>query len=151
MIIDDDRMLAAVSLVNRSGARGFEVGYLDDTPDARDARWWAKATYRGAALAVEDFDSPDAAADALARRILDGGQCTMCELTVVTADELVERAVEGLEPGDERCLWARHGRHWIAGCADPAAEVARLENRDARTRPGQPLNRAQRRKAGRRR
>ena len=144
---DDFEMLAAVELVQRSGATEFEVGYLDENP--ANPRWWAKAQYRGARLQVDEHRTPSAAADALAARILEGGTCTTCQLTVTTPAEIERKAAAGLAPGREMCQWARFGRHWIAGCVDPAAEAARLESPTARRQPGQPLNRAARRRAER--
>jgi hypothetical protein len=143
----DDAMLASIELVQRSGATGFEVGYLDENP--ANPRWWAKAQYRGARLQVDEHRTPAAAVDALAARILEGGMCATCRLTGTTAAEIDRRAAAGLAPGRDMCLWARHGRHWVAGCLDPAAEAARLESPTARRQPGQPLNRAARRRAAR--
>lgn len=143
----DAEMLAAVELVQRSGATEFEVGYLDDNP--ANPRWWAKAQYRGARLQVDEHPTPSAAAHALAARILEGGKCTTCGLTITTADEIERQAAAGFSPGGDMCQWARFGRHWIAGCVDPIAEAARLESPTARRQPLQPLNRAARRRAER--
>lgn len=142
-------LLAAIELVERSGARDFEVGHLEEgaTPCAL-GRWWAKAQYHGQRLYADEHVSPAHAADALARQILEGGQCTLCGLTVATAQQLVEKAAEGLVPKTECCLWIRRGEHWIAGCVDPDAEARRLESA-VRSGPGQMVNREQRRRAGR--
>jgi hypothetical protein len=133
-LLDLDAVFAAVEVCRRSGATDFEVGYLDDTVDARDARWWARANYGGDRLLVEEQPGADIAATGLARRVLDGGRCG-CGLTIVTRDTVIDRARnDNLRPATDRCLWERHGRHWIPGCVDYAAEVHRLEH-DPKTPP----------------
>jgi hypothetical protein len=110
MPLDKDALNAAVDLVGRSGATHFEVGHLDDTEFAADARWWARAQYRGARIFTEDHVGPAEAAEALARKVLEGGLCTGCERRV------------RLGPADEvgrftnRCSWARVGDRWERGC-----------------------------------
>jgi hypothetical protein len=146
-----DAILACAELCHRSGATQFEVGYLDDDVPTDQARWWAKAQYRGDRLHVDEQPSPAHACQALATRILGGGHCTTCGVTVTTTTELAAADAQGLQPASQRCVWARHGPHWIAGCVDPTVEAARLDSATARRAPSQPLNRAQRRTAGRRR
>lgn len=127
-MLDFDAVAAAAELCRRSGATVFEIGYLEDTPDARHARWWATTKFVGERLLVEEQPGPDIAATALARRVLDDGQCG-CKLTIVTRDTVLDRAHnDNLRPATARCLWERHGRHWIPGCVDYAEEVRRLEH-----------------------
>lgn len=71
-------VVAAADLAARSGAKDFEVGYLDDTDHCQDARWYANCTYRGARIGVDEQPSPWHAAEGLAQRLLDGAQCTNC-------------------------------------------------------------------------
>lgn len=97
------KLIAAVDAIGRTGAREFEVGYLDETPDA--ARWWASALYQGTKVHEQDHSSPADAADALARRLLDGGLCTHCGRTVTT---------QSLANG--QCRWVRIGKVWTRGC-----------------------------------
>ncbi|MDQ3432039.1 MAG: hypothetical protein M3467_07455, partial [Actinomycetota bacterium] len=55
-------------------------------------------------VTVEDHRSPVEAAEALARRLLDGGVCAHCGRTVSLSTG----------PG---CRWTRMGRTWVRGCA----------------------------------
>lgn len=119
---DVDRLVAAVDLVGRSGATNFELGWLDDDVPVEDARWWAKAQYRGARLTVEDHAGPVEAAEALACRILDGGTCTHCGGTTVIgpAPTTVGAA----------CRWTRTGNRWERGCVTTHPErLSRAERR----------------------
>lgn len=116
---DEDAMLAAVDLVHRSGASNFEFGYLEEDVPIDQARWWAKAQYRGAVLSVDEHRDPVAAAEALARRVLRGAKCVGCNRTV---------SLSGIVHNGRTCRWTREGRHWMAGC--PAGR-ARLEERIA--------------------
>lgn len=106
-MIDEDALIAAVDLVARCNASEFEVGYLDDDVPTDQARWWAKAQWRGVRVTVEDHASPVEAAEALARRLLDGGKCAHCARPIVLARR----------PGRGRvCHWVRKGQKWIRGC-----------------------------------
>lgn len=111
--LDEDALLAAVELVGRSGATDFEVGYLDDNVPADEARWWAKAQYRGARLQVENHRGPAEAAEALARRVLQGGQCTHCGGRIHLGG-----APRALRRHGRVCAWKREGRRWERGCRD---------------------------------
>jgi hypothetical protein len=107
-------VVAVADLVGRSGGRRFEIGYLDDDPDRPD--WWATVTYDGAKLTAERHATPSAAADALARLILEGGRCTHCGHTVT-----LRRANAGRAPrrtnAPRQCRWRRIGDRWVRGCA----------------------------------
>lgn len=127
LAFDEDALIAAVDLVGRSGATGFECGYLDDDVPTEEARWWAKAQYRGARIQVDELRSPVEAAEALARRILTGGHCAHCGALTVLDDQLQFEPV---------CRWTRTGRRWERGCIDRFPEPAQ--------------NRAQRRQEARR-
>lgn len=111
-VSDDVRDLPALQAVvylgERSGARGFEIGFDDDQDPVT---WWASVTYRGAKLAVDSYPHPEAAADALALRILTGGQCTYCG-----------RPIAVVEIADDRCRWGRNGDRWVKGCPGPMTE-----------------------------
>lgn len=110
MTIDEDALTAAIDLIGRSGAVGAEVGYLDDDGPAAAARWYAQARYSGARIIEQDYPGPVEAAEALARRILDGGTCTHCGRIVTLGPAI----------GDV-CRWERIGRTWERGCRDTAA------------------------------
>lgn len=63
---------ATLDLVGRCGAAAFEIGYLHDDVPVEEAGWYAHVQYQGARIIVEDQPSPEAAADALAARLLRG-------------------------------------------------------------------------------
>jgi len=109
LVLDDDAVTAAARLVGRTGATGFECGYLHDGKPVQEAGWYAVALYRGARITVEDQPGPVEACDALSRRLLDGAQCRLCGGTVTLTD-----ARAG-------CRWRRAGPAWVAGC-DPRAK-----------------------------
>lgn len=126
--LDIDAVIACVDIVGRSGGRQFEIGWLRDADDPeydeRGPGWYASALYKGARLIADEKETPDEAADALARKLLGGGQCTHCGRRVALSDT----------PGT--CRWRRAGQTWERGCADNRA-------------PGP--NRAERRRRARRR
>lgn len=103
--VDEDALIAAVDLVGRSGAREAEIGWLHDDVPPAEAGWYATATYRGAKLIAEG-PGPVEAAEALARRILDGGMCNHCKKPIALGGELSLHA----------CRWTRMGRSWQRGC-----------------------------------
>lgn len=127
---EEDRLIAAVDLCNRAGARQFNLGYLHDDVPVDRAGWYAYAQYRGARITAEDCRSPAEAADQLARMILTGARCscgrlvalmheigfafrhaTMADGTTWSADEAaMVTATRGL------CHWERHGRRWDREC-----------------------------------
>ena len=103
-MMDQDAVIACADLVGRSGGKEFELGYLDEDASMAEARWWAKAQYKGARIMVEEKTSPWEACDALARRIIDGAMCTGCGKDVTLVDQ-----VGG-------CRWRRNGDKWEMGC-----------------------------------
>lgn len=104
--IDMDAVVAVTDLVARAGGRQLEIGYLDEDVPVEKARWYATARFKGAMLIAEEKAGPDEAADALARRILDGGRCTYCG----------KRVVLSLTNFKKQCLWRRDGDAWVQGC-----------------------------------
>lgn len=94
-----DAVVACVDLVARSGGKSFEVGYLEDDVPVEKARWYATAVFRGAKLSCDEQSSPEAAADGLAHRLLEGAQCAGCQRRVGTV-----------------CRWRRNGTAWVRGC-----------------------------------
>lgn len=106
MTFDEDAVLAACDLVGRSGATGFEIGYLHDDVPSEQAGWYATAQYRGARLIADDHRGPVEAAEALARRVLDGATCAHCDKPIRLDDRLAVNA----------CRWTRTGARWVRGC-----------------------------------
>ena len=107
---DQDRLMAAVDMIGRAGAKGFEVGHLEESVPAHLARWYASATFKGAKVAVEELASPVDAAEQLAWKLLDGGMCTHCSKRIGLA---------GHEAPPGACLWHREGDCWVPGCIAP--------------------------------
>lgn len=141
-------MLAAVDLIGRSGATGFEVGYLHEDVPAEEAAWWAKAQYKGARLQVEGQRGPVEACEALARRVLLGAKCAHCHGLVALSDRGAVAFGSSMVDGSTwtidqaraagQCRWTRMGARWARGCEVAAGPDA------------PPLNRAARRRANRR-
>lgn len=120
---DEAMVIACADLVGRAGAKHFEIGYLDDDVPADQARWWAKAQYRGARLQADEHASPSEAAHALAVRILTGAACK-CGSPV------------SLTPEQEGCHWrltqpeGPQSARWESGCDAPAIDIEAGERGD---------------------
>lgn len=127
MNLDEDALIAAAELVGRTGAKGFEVGYLHDDVPLEQAGWYAHAQYSGTRIMVDDYSGPVEAAEALARRLLEGGKCTRCGGVVAlsSAGALIypdvtltdgTRWTEKDAVAAGQCRWTRLGSRWTAGC-----------------------------------
>jgi hypothetical protein len=124
---DRGAIIAAAELVGRSGGRHFDIGYLHDDVPIAEAAWYASAQYRGTRITCENQPHPVAAAEGLARQILDGAQCQHCG-RLVTLDPAGAYAVDRTmidgsrwTSGQQRaaggvCRWQRQGPTWIRGC-----------------------------------
>jgi hypothetical protein len=126
--LDEDAVIACADLVGRTGAANFQIGYLHDGVPADQAGWYAHAQYRGGRITVEDQPGPSEAADALARRLLVGGECTHCHGVIILSSALQEVFADAvMTDGRERtgqqraaaprCRWRRMGAEWKRGCA----------------------------------
>jgi len=122
---DEDSLVAAADLIGRSGATSFQIGYLDDEPPHR---WYAYAQYQGARISAEEHRGPVEAAEALARRLLEGGKCTNCGgLIALSSKGAVFYPNAVMADGSRftlkqaqaspQCRWSRQGKRWFAGCA----------------------------------
>lgn len=133
---DEDRLIAAVDLAARTGAREFQVGYLHDGVPVERAAWYAHAQYKGARLTAEDHPGPAQAAEALAIRLLTGAQCQHCKgLIALDPSGAVAFRSATLVDGrrwdaqdaaaTRQCLWTRTGRRWDRSChhRPPGPEV----------------------------
>jgi hypothetical protein len=121
-----ERVVAAAELVGRTGATGFELGYLHDDVPASEAAWYAHAQYRGARITAENHSDPGSAAEALARRLLTGARCSCGRLVQLRAGGAIafERpvmsdgstwtAAEAAAAG--QCRWTRRGARWEREC-----------------------------------
>lgn len=126
MIMNEEALIAAAELVGRTGARGFEIGYLHDDVPVEEAGWYAHAQYEGVRITVEG-PGPVEAAEALARRLLTGGKCTRCGgLIALSSRGAFIYPSATLTDGTRwdqkdalstvQCRWRRVGEHWVAGC-----------------------------------
>lgn len=71
----DPRLTAAVDLIGRTGAQGFQFRYSDDE---QPIVWFAVALYGDDRAEVDAALDPLRAVLRLAERIVDGGKCTHC-------------------------------------------------------------------------
>lgn len=122
---DDDAMTAAVEVIGRTGARSFNVGFLHDDAPSEQAAWYAHAQYKGTRITVENKAGPLEAAEELARKLLDGGQCQHCRKVVSLSGSAVVRdktLITGIKWSKEAqaaaglCRWRREGNRWKRGC-----------------------------------
>lgn len=97
--------MAAADIVQRAGAKEFDFGFVDDDP--LNPRWYCSAIYQGARVICDEQQTPENAADGLARKLLDGGGCTHCGKPVALSGQ-----------GVGICRWTRMGRRWERGCVD---------------------------------
>jgi hypothetical protein len=120
--LDEDALIAAVDLIGRTGATGFEIGYLDDEPGTG---WYAHAQYCGARV-TQEAPGPVEAAEALARRLLTGGRCRCGKLVALSDGGAVVHEGQVMMDGSEwgleqaaaagQCRWTRHGNRWVSAC-----------------------------------
>lgn len=134
MNLDDDAFHAAVELVGRTGATGFQIGYLHDDVPPEKAAWYAHAQYKGARIIAEDHPGPIEAAEALARRLLTGAKCTACGGLITLSDSgafayssatLADGTVWDVKTAAAagQCRWTRVGAHWEKGCGTKTMAV----------------------------
>lgn len=145
--MDDDALAAAVDLIGRTGAQGFEIGYLHDDVPIEAAGWYAHAQYRGARITEENHRGPIEAAEALARQLLTGAMCNHCKKLVALSDDGAVAFNGTLLDGTRwtaeqaraagQCRWRRVGPRWVRGC-----------ERTAPPRPKSNPRRVKRRKRG---
>lgn len=124
---DKDRVMACADLVGRSGARQFEIGFLNDSPPHA---WYAHAMFRGARLQVENHDGPAQAAQALAEKILTGAKCRCGRLVALRAGGAVAFRRTHMADGTQwtaqeaaragQCRWRLVGARWEPSCPVPA-------------------------------
>jgi hypothetical protein len=136
--MSDDVVMACVALVGRSGASGFEIGFVHDDVPIEEAGWHASAQFQGARITVQDHRSPTGAALALAERLLRDAFCR-CRRPVTLSDD---------RPG---CRWRLVGPRWEPGCdAEPIHVDGPRGDHAAMVRAFNEPNRAARRAAKKR-
>ena len=122
-------VVAAADLVGRTGATGFEIGYLHDDVPPEQAAWYAHAQYRGARITAEDHASPGDAAEALAVQLLTGARCKCGRLVRLDADGAFAFRRPVMTDGTTwtaelaaaagQCKWTRLGARWDSECGAP--------------------------------
>jgi hypothetical protein len=75
--LNEPRFLAAVKLIERTGATGFRIGHTDEEEDGLPVIWHATATY-AQGYEVAASLSPVEAVLRLCEQLIDGGQCRHC-------------------------------------------------------------------------
>lgn len=133
--LNGDIVIACADLVGRAGAVEFEMGYVNDDP--ANPGWWAQALYRGAKIIKDGHGTPEAAALALATRLLSGATCR-CTKPVTLSDD-----VRGA------CRWQLVGKRWEPGCDEKPVRVSGVRG-DMAAMQAALGNRAERRAAARR-
>lgn len=138
--VNQDILLACADLVERSGGRQFQLGHLHDDVPVEEAAWYAHVTFKGARVTVDNQRSPTAAALALAERLLHKAMCR-CRRPVTLSDDA------------DGCRWRLVGPRWEPGCdAEPIhVKGERGDYAAVQAAYQQPMNRAQRRKANKKR
>ncbi len=106
MTAEEDAVIACADLLDRAGAKGFEIGYMHEGVPAEDAGWYVTAQYQGGRIMTDEHPSPGAAAVAMAERILRGGACRCGRPSAVRR-------------GQEGCLWLLVGQRWEPSCDAP--------------------------------
>ena len=143
-----DQIRAASLVAGHSGAREFQIGYLREDVPWWLAGWFVTASYRGARIMTDEHPDPGTAADAFARRLLNGGKCTHCGGLVTTnpdgewardsihTDGTHWTAQEQIAAG--LCYWQRIGAEWVRGCRKrttrPEPQIIPVPNRSDRRR-----------------
>jgi hypothetical protein len=141
-----DAAMAAAKLIGHTGARSVEYGYQnDDAVGVADADWYASAQYRGTRVTVEHHIGPAEALEALAERLLIGGECQHCH-GIITLEDGGARAYVGQRMLDgtimtlERaltsphCRYRRDGDRWRRGCEGLSRQQMRAQARAAAKR-----------------
>lgn len=124
---DDPRFVAAVQLLERTGATTFRIGYSDED-DGDPIVWYAVATWRtidaahnvhrtGAAEAAASLHPTDAVLR-LCEQVIDGGTCAHCgQPTIFDADPPSTDVVTGiLERMGCRYAWDPELATFRRGC-----------------------------------
>lgn len=106
---DGDRITAAVELIARTGARSFEVFYIDD-PDleASETLWTAQVVHRGSKV-WETTTDPIDSTEQLAAKIVTGGMCVHCHRQTAITDERCP-------PFGLICGYYRQGNRYLRSC-----------------------------------
>lgn len=120
-----DRLIAAVDLIGRAGARGYACGYLHDDAPIEEAGWWAHAQYAGRRVVVEDQRDPIEATEKLALKLLNGGRCACGKVAssdpagIMAHDQTMADGTKWTKKRQAQagvCTWRRVGQKWLQGC-----------------------------------
>lgn len=116
----ENRLMACVDLVHRTGASGFQLRYSDDE---QPVVWMAIAGYANGRRVEPQYEvgaalAPDRAAFRLVESLVDGGQCQHCKRPTGVDDSW------GKMPFDEHVCWYQYDpeiRKFRRGCEGDVA------------------------------
>jgi hypothetical protein len=109
-MIMSDMVIACTDLARRSGAKEFQLGFVHDDVPVEEAGWYAQVCFQGGRIIAQDHRSPEAAALALATRLLTDAMCR-CGRPVSLSD------------GAPGCRWMLVGQRWKPSCDVPPIKV----------------------------
>lgn len=129
---DAAALRAVADLGGRTGAREFQFSCQHPELAYEQRSWWAQASYHGARLMADGHVSARAACDALARRMLDGGECQGCGKLSFVANEAGYRVGDAQSAARAQregiCRWTRDGgARWSRACGDWAPDGSSRE------------------------
>lgn len=133
-LFDEDALFAAVDLVGRCGATGFDLGFLHDDVPIETAAWYAFARFKGTRVIEEGYPGPVEAAEALARRLLTGAKCVSCGGLIALSDagaiayeqaQMADGSTWTVEQARAAglCRWERRRDTWVSGCKAPGSKT----------------------------
>jgi hypothetical protein len=102
-------ILASADVARRCGATSYELGFIETQPAPFVPNWYGTATFAIGQVSVSPLQYPWEAADRLARAILEGGHCLVCERRITTHTPTLEGA--GTDP--RYCRWTRVLDRWV--------------------------------------
>lgn len=121
-----DALAFTVEAIGRTGAKNFEVGYLDETPPYG---WYATAHYEGAKVFCDEQPDPIAATMGLYAILAAGATCVKCERTVALNHKvgLIDSArmhnsqfmARPADPNGDYCVRGLDDKGW-SGCGRQA-------------------------------
>lgn len=83
--METPKYLAAVKLLQRTGARTYRVGY-SDPEDGEPTVWYAVGEWRGGGAEAAGGLDPITATLRLCEQVIDGGQCAHCNRPTIFDD-----------------------------------------------------------------
>lgn len=131
---DEAMILACVDLGDRTGAREFVIGYDEGDEIDRTATWYAHVKFNGVRINVSGLESPVAAAEALAARLLRGATCKCGKYVTLR-----------VQSDKQFCRWQVVGQRWESSCDAPSIHMPEGSRGDVGKLDAAMENRRQRR------